>query len=102
MFVLNNDVSQSGVSQIKGESPYLPYASLQDLLNQGWKIEPPVYARPPWRTCSRSTKQQAAYHFVLWRGGKVNLVSVRDSAELRQFLAEGQLAIDHRGEETFK
>jgi len=70
---------------------YSSYAQLVQMLDQGWCIEPPVYLRPPWRTNSR---RHDTYHFVLWRGQRVNLVSVADSPEIQSFLAEQGLSVD--------
>ena len=69
-------------------------ASLEKLLAQGWKIEPPVYARSDWQSLATS-KEGNTYHFVLWRENQVNLVSIRESAEIQQFLADSGLAIDY-------
>jgi hypothetical protein len=74
-------------------SRYMTCASLHDLLGAGWKIEPPVYARPPWQSASDS-KDRTTYHFVLWRDHQVNLVSIPESPEIEQFLAESDLAVD--------
>ena len=63
------------------------------MLDQGWQIEPPAYVRPRWRSCLRS-KRENTYHFVLWDGDRVNLVSVRDCPEIQQFLADNRLAVD--------
>jgi hypothetical protein len=64
---------------------------LKEMLRQGWQIEPPVYVRPGWR--SRSEREDT-YHFILWRGNKVNLVSVADSAEVWSFLEQKGLNVD--------
>jgi hypothetical protein len=74
-------------------SPYACCASLHELLTKGWKIEPPVYARPRWQSPSDS-KDKKTYHFVLWRDNQVNLVSIPESPEIRQFLVEHGLAVD--------
>ena len=66
---------------------------LKAMLNRDWQIEPPVYVRPRWRSRLRS-KQENTYHFVLWRGDKINLVSVHDCPEIQQFLADNMLATD--------
>ncbi len=69
------------------------YTHLMTMLAQGWQIEPPVYIRP--RRLSRSQMERRnAYHFVLWNGDKVNLVSVRDCPEMQEFLAENAIVID--------
>ena len=69
------------------------YAHLQAMLTQGWRIEPPVYVRPRW--CSRlRLKKEDIYHFVLWNGDRVSLVSVLDCPEIQQFLADNELAVD--------
>ena len=64
-------------------------AHLRAMLDQGWQIEPPAYMRPRLRS-----KKENTYHFVLWNGNRVNLVSVRDCPEIQQFLADNDLAID--------
>jgi hypothetical protein len=74
-------------------SPYASFASLHELLTEGWKIEPPVYARPRWQSPSNS-KDNKTYHFVLWRDNQVNLVSIPERPEIQQFLAEAELAVD--------
>ena len=68
--------------------------SLEELLARGWSIEPPVYARPHWQSPVAS-KEANTYHFVLWRDDQVNLVSVRESPEIQQFLTDSELAIDY-------
>lgn len=73
--------------------PHSSYTYLMTMLAQGWQIELPVYVRPRWRPHLRS-KQENTYHFVLWRGDEVNLVSVLDCPEIQQFLADNNLAID--------
>lgn len=72
---------------------YSSYAQLMDLLAQGWKIEPPVYVRPRWRSRSH-LKRENTYHFVLWRGDSVSLVSVVGCPEVKQFLDLKRLAVD--------
>jgi hypothetical protein len=67
------------------------YSHLVAMLDDGWKIEPPVYVRP--RRCSRS-KREHTYHFTVWNGKKLTLVSVYDCPELEEFLADNQLVID--------
>lgn len=69
------------------------YAHLMAMLAQGWKIESPVFVRRRWRSRVRSKKENT-YHFVLWNGNTVNLVSVLDCREIQQFLADNRLAID--------
>jgi hypothetical protein len=70
------------------ESPYYTCTRLKAMLAQGWEIEAPVYVRPRWA----STKE-VAYHFILWRGDKVNLVSVPNSPEVQQLVAESNLTV---------
>jgi hypothetical protein len=74
-------------------SRYASCTSLHKLLTKGWKIEPPVYARPHWQSSSDS-KEKKTYHFVLWRDNQFNLVSIPESREVQQFLAEHGLAVD--------
>jgi len=72
---------------------YSSYTHLVEMLAQGWQIEPPIYVRPRWRSSLR-LKREKTYHFVLWQGDQVNLVSVLDSADIQRFLTENQLAVD--------
>ena len=72
---------------------YSSYAHLVEMVAQGWQIEPPVYVRPRWRSSLR-LKKGNTYHFVLWQGDQVNLVSVLDSADIQRFLTEKQLPVD--------
>lgn len=78
----------------EARSAYSSRASLEELLAQGWKIEPPVYARSDWQSPAAS-KEGNTYHFVLWRENKVSLVSIREGPEIQQFLTDAELAIDY-------
>ncbi len=70
---------------------YSSYAQLLAMLEQGWRIEPPVYVRAQWRSRAR---QEDAYHLIVWLGNRVNVVSLADSPEIRQFLQEQGMAVD--------
>ena len=72
---------------------YSSYAHLVEMVAQGWQIESPVYVRPRWRSGLRLTRGNT-YHFVLWQGDQVNLVSVLDCPEIRRFLADNKLSVD--------
>lgn len=85
------DSGRKSVTEVS--SRYASYASLHQLLSEGWKIEPPVYARPHWQLSSDSNGKKT-YHFVLWRDNHVNLVSIPESPEIQQFLVEYELAVD--------
>ena len=69
------------------------YAHLVEMLGEGWQLEPPVYVRPRWRSSLRVGKD-SVYHFVLWCGGQVRLVSVLGCPEIEQFLLDRELAVD--------
>ena len=86
-------VKVAGIRQKELKPPHSSYVYLMTMLAQGWRIEPPVYVRPRWRSRLRS-KQENTYHFVLWRGDKISLVSVLDCPEVQQFLADNELAVD--------
>ena len=86
-------VKVAGIRQKELKPPHSSYGYLMTMLAGRWQIEPPVYVRPRWRSRLRS-KQENTYHFVLWRGDKINLVSVHDCPEIQQFLADNGLAID--------
>jgi hypothetical protein len=70
------------------------YAHLVKMLEQGWRIEPPVYVRPRWRSRLR-LRNESTLHFVLWREDQVSLVSALDCPEIQQFLMEKGLPVDH-------
>jgi hypothetical protein len=72
---------------------YATCAALEAMLSDGWYIEPPVYARPHWKSTS-SSEPRSTYHFILWRDNQVNLVSIPDSPEIERFLAEYELVVD--------
>ena len=72
---------------------YSSYAQLMSMLADGWQVEPPVYVRPRWRSRMR-LKKESTYHFVLWRGDRVSLVSVVDCPEVESFLVDNGLAVD--------
>jgi hypothetical protein len=76
----------------KTKSRYTSRASLEEMLTEGWKVEPPVYARPRWNS---NSKGKNTYHFVLWREKQVQLISVPEDPEIRQFLAEHRIPVDH-------
>lgn len=68
-------------------------AELQSALGEGWVIEPPVErvqipARPNGRWYCQA---------ILWRDGRVQVLTVLDEPALRQFLAEQKVSIrgDH-------
>ncbi len=70
------------------------FYALLAALDGGWRIEPPVYARPRWG--SENVGKQM-YHFILKRGPATTLLSVDDSARLREFVEEQQLTVNRRG-----
>ena len=82
-----------GESQLKSLSDSCR-ASLEELLAEGWRIEPPVYARPDWKSVLVSSEANT-YHFVLWHENQVNLISIREGPEIQQFLLESDLSIDY-------
>jgi hypothetical protein len=68
------------------------YTHLMTMLAQGWQVAPPVYVRPRWRSRLQS---ETTYHFVLWNGEKITLVSVLDCPKVQRFLMDNNLSIDH-------
>lgn len=83
----------TGIRQKKLRPPHSSHAHLMTMLVQGWRLEPPVYVRPRWRSRLRAGEENI-YHFVLWQGDRVSLVSVPDCPQIQQFLADNDLAID--------
>ena len=70
---------------------YLSYRQFLVRLDQGWRVDPPIYIRSRW--CSRSQREET-YHLILRNRGKTDLVSVDDSPEMRRFIAEQDLPLD--------
>ncbi len=64
-----------------------PYLTLQAALETGWRVEPPVYARPDW---SLQRRDGIAFHFVLKNGTTrmTTLLSVPDGDDVRRLIAE--------------
>jgi hypothetical protein len=57
--------------------------TLERLLEAGWRIDPPVLARPAW---DPQRADEMAYHFILQRDSQRSLVVIADSPELQRFL----------------
>jgi len=72
---------------------YSSYTHLMTMLAQGWEIEPPIYVRPRSHSLLRSRKENI-YHFILWHGDRVGVVSVLDCQEIRQFLVDKEFPVD--------
>jgi hypothetical protein len=68
------------------------YTHLMTMLAQGLQVEPPVYVHPRWRSRLQS---ETTYHFVLWNGEKIALVSVLDCLKVQRFLMDNNLSTDH-------
>ncbi len=63
------------------------YLTLQAAIETGWRVEPPIYARPDW---SLKNKDALAFHFVLKNGATrlTTLLSVPDGDEVRRLITE--------------
>jgi len=77
----------------KVKSPYVSRATLEKMLTEGWRIQPPVYVRPRWGWASR-LRRRSAYHFVLERRRQIRLVSVLEGSEVQQLLDDSRLPVD--------
>lgn len=88
------DESELGRRMTEVKSPYVSLARLEEMLAEGWEVEPPVYTRPRWRSTWKR-QRKSAYHFVLWREKHVHLVSIPEGPEIRQFLVDHKLPVDH-------
>ena len=62
------------------------FAELMRKLNEGWRIEPPVYimADPMHR-------DHIVFRMVIWRDGRPQVATVHDGPEIRQFVADRRL-----------
>jgi hypothetical protein len=62
------------------------FAALVRKLDEGWQIEQPVYVMAdPLR------RSQLVFRMMVWRNGRPHVITVRDCAEMRQFLADRRL-----------
>jgi hypothetical protein len=68
---------------------------LLELLGQGWQIQPPVFVRSRWWAGSMSARGDT-YHFVLWSGEGIRLVSVAESPEVVQLVMDSGLSVDRQ------
>jgi len=67
-------------------------AELRDALTEGWVLDPPVErvqipAQPNGRWYCQA---------ILWRGGRVQVLTVPDEPALRQFLGERNISLTDR------
>lgn len=63
------------------------FAGLMNKLDAGWQIEPPVYVM-----ADPVNRSRTVFRLVIWREGRPHVVTVGDSPEVRQFLADRRLA----------
>jgi hypothetical protein len=68
----------------------LDHQSFLDLmrkLDDGWQIEPPVYIMT-----SPAQRSQIIIRMVIWRDGRPQVVTVPDTDDIRQYLADHNLS----------
>lgn len=68
---------------VRAETAQEQYTYLLYALNEGWRVEPPVYIRPSWATHHTHC---ITYHFVLRRAGELTLISVQDNPVVQDLL----------------
>lgn len=64
--------------------------ALRQMLEQGWRIEPPVLARLSW--AQQRTGEQS-YHIILARATQRSLIVLPESSTVLQFLSEQHIPI---------
>jgi hypothetical protein len=69
------------------------YFGLLAALDEGWQIQPPVYARFRWGAAHAG---QEMYHFILSSRHATQLISVPDSQSLRTFLEDHRIAVNRQ------
>ncbi len=92
-YVLGQGGRELGVDVV-----FSSYAHLIKMLADGWRIELPIYVRPRWRSRMNSSGvkgKENTYHFILWNGDQVTLVSVPDCPSVQQFLMDNNLSTDN-------
>lgn len=67
------------------------FSRLQQYLTEGWAIDPPIFVRPVWYSLADA---HDAYHFILKRGGDLQLLVLPASPEVERFINESRLALN--------
>lgn len=62
------------------------FVDLQRKLDAGWTIEQPVYVM-----ADPGHRERLVFRLMLWHDGRPQVVTVRDGADIRQFLANRHL-----------
>ncbi len=67
------------------------FVHLQQCLQDGWAIDPPIFVRPIWHTM---VDARDAYHFILKRAGGLQLLVVPTSPEVERFVSDQRLPLN--------
>jgi hypothetical protein len=59
------------------------FGGLVRMLDEGWQIEQPVYVM-----ADPLKRSQLVFRMMAWRDDRPRVITVRDCAEIRQFLAD--------------
>lgn len=68
------------------------YYQLQEYLQSGWAIEPPIFVRPLWHDLYQF---QQAYHFIMRRNQMFHLLVVPSSPQVDDWVKQLNLPLTH-------
>ncbi|MGB0384572.1 MAG: hypothetical protein ACPGWR_07085 [Ardenticatenaceae bacterium] len=68
------------------------YQLLQQYLQEGWVVDPPVFVRSEWAI---QQKDRHTYHFILKRAKRLDLLAIPRSEELETFVREQELRLSY-------
>ena len=68
------------------------YQRLQEYLQEGWAIDPPIFVRPVWHNLHSA---QDAYHFILKRAESLHLLVVPCAPEVDLFVESERFPLNY-------
>ncbi len=66
------------------------FQALVSSLEQGWRVQSPVYFRQRWYT---SVSHKLGYYFILKKGDETDLIIVPDDERVRQLIETQRLKV---------
>lgn len=66
------------------------YQALVNSLEQGWRVQSPVYFRQRWYTAA---SHKIGYYFILKKGNETDLIIVPDDEQVRHLIESQRLKV---------